>query len=167
MKFIFDLLWKLSGWEIIGNVPTTENKYIIIVAPHTSNMDFIIGVMARGIMGFKARYLGKKALFKAPHGWFFRLTGGFPVDRSKNNNVVDQMVEMFGSHDKFVFTLAPEGTRKNVKEWKTGFYYIADNAGVPIVRAVMNRRLKKLTFYEPFWTTGNIEIDLSQIKQVY
>lgn len=130
-------------------------------------MDFIIGVLARGKLGFKAKYLGKKALFRPPFGWIFRLTGGFPVDRSKSNNIVDQVVDIFHCHDEFIFTLAPEGTRKNVKEWKTGFYFIANKAGVPIVRAVMDRKQKRLIFHEPFWTTGSIEVDLQIIKQVY
>ena len=76
MKFIFRLIWWSMGWKINGNVPNTEKKYIIIVAPHTSNFDFIIGVLVRGILGFNSKYLGKKSLFKAPFGWFFKNGGG-------------------------------------------------------------------------------------------
>lgn len=155
------------GWEVIGDVPRNEKKYIIIVAPHTASSDFIIGLVARGVMGFNSKYLGKQSLFKAPYGWFFRMTGGYPVDRSKSNNLVDQVVDFYNSHEEFVVSLAPEGTRKNVGKWKTGFYFIADKAKIPIVRCIMDRKRKQVRFFDPFWTTGDIEIDLPKIKEVY
>ena len=167
MKYIFKFVWWLMGWEIIGDVPRNEKKYMIIVAPHTSNFDFILGVFVRGIVGFNSKYLGKKALFKAPYGWFFRMLGGYPVDRSKTNNLVDQVVDIYNDHEEFVIAIAPEGTRKKVKEWKTGFYYIADKAKIPIVRCVFDRKRKRVEFFESFWTTGNIMVDLPIIKEVY
>ena len=167
MKYIFKFIWWLMGWEIIGDVPRNEKKYIIIVAPHTSNLDFIIGVLVRGIVGFNSKYLGKKALFNAPYGWFFRMLGGYPVDRSKTNNLVDQVVDIYNKHEEFVIAIAPEGTRKKVGEWKTGFYYIADKAKIPIVRCVFDRKKKRVDFFKPFWTTGNIMVDLPVIKEVY
>lgn len=167
MKFIFRLIWWSMGWKINGNVPNTEKKYIIIVAPHTSNFDFIIGVLVRGILGFNSKYLGKKSLFKAPFGWFFRMVGGYPVDRSKSSNIVDQVVEIYNKHEEFVIAIAPEGTRKNVDEWKTGFYFIADKAKIPIIRCVFDRKGKQVKFFEPYWTTGNIKVDLPIIKEVY
>ena len=167
MKFIFRLIWWSMGWKINGNVPNTEKKYIIIVAPHTSNFDFIIGVLVRGILGFNSKYLGKKSLFKAPFGWFFRMVGGYPVDRSKSSNIVDQVVEIYNKHEEFVIAIAPEGTRKNVDEWKTGFYFIADKAKIPIIRCVFDWKGKQVKFFEPYWTTGNIKVDLPIIKEVY
>ena len=155
------------GWEIIGDVPRNEKKYIIIVAPHTSNVDFIIGVLVRGIVGFNSKYLGKKALFNPPYGWFFRMLGGYPVDRSKTNNLVDQVVDIYDNHEEFVIAIAPEGTRKKVGEWKTGFYFIADKAKIPIVRCVFDRKRKRVEFFESFWTTGNIMVDLPIIKEVF
>jgi 1-acyl-sn-glycerol-3-phosphate acyltransferase len=167
MKYIFKGIWWLMGWEIVGDVPRDEKKYIIIVAPHTSNLDFIVGVVTRGVMGFNSKYFGKSSLFKAPFGWFFRMTGGYPVDRSKNNNLVDQVVDLYNSHEEFVIGVAPEGTRKNVGQWKTGFYYIADKAKIPIVRCIMDWKHKQIKFFAPFWTTGDIEVDLPKIKEVY
>jgi len=157
----------MIGWKIIGDVPWHEKKYIIIVAPHTRNLDFIIGVMARGIVGFDSKFLGKKSLFKAPFGWFFKMMGGYPVDRSKSTNLVDQVVEIYNNHERFVLAIAPEGTRKNVNDWKTGFYHIAHNAQIPIVRAKIDWEKKEVTFYKPIMTTGKIEIDLPKIKEVY
>lgn len=167
MRSLFKFIFRLTGWRIIGSVPTTENKYIIIAAPHTSNWDFIIGVMVRSIVGFDSKFLGKKSLFRKPFGWLFRWLGGIPVDRSRAANLVDQVVSIFNDHDKFVLAIAPEGTRKNVTEWKTGFYYIAHGAGVPIVRSKIDIPNKTVTFYKPFMTTGSIEKDLPKIKEVY
>lgn len=167
MKLVYRFLWWLIGWKIIGDVPWQEKKYIIIVAPHTSNLDFMIGVLARGVVGFDSKFLGKKSLFRPPFGWFFKLMGGYPVDRSKSTNLVDQVVDLYNSHDRFVIALAPEGTRKNVADWKTGFYYIAHKAKIPIVRSKMDWKTKTVEFFEPFKTTGNIEKDLPLIKEVY
>lgn len=167
MKYIYKFIWWLIGWKIIGDVPRHENKYVIIVAPHTRNLDFIIGVLVRGIVGFDSKFLGKKSLFKFPFGWFFRAMGGYPVDRSKSMNLVDQVVEIYNRHEKFVVALAPEGTRKNVDEWKTGFYYIAHKANIPIVRAKMDWTTKQVVFFDPIRTTGNIDKDMSEIKKVY
>lgn len=167
MKYIYRFIWRLIGWKIIGDVPWEEKKYIIIVAPHSSNWDFIIGVLARGVVGFDSKFLGKISLFKPPFGWFFKLMGGYPVDRSKSTNLVDQVVQIYNEHERFVIALAPEGTRKNVGEWKTGFYYIADKAKIPIVRAIMDWNTKSVEFFEPFWTTGSITTDMPEIKSIY
>jgi 1-acyl-sn-glycerol-3-phosphate acyltransferase len=167
MRYIFKLIWSLMGWEIIGNVPHHEKKYIIIVAPHSTNLDFIIGLLVRGILGFNSKYLGKKSLFQAPFGWFFRMMGGYPVDRSRSTNLVDEVVEIYNKHEEFVIGLAPEGSRKNVGEWKTGFYFIADKAKIPIVRCLFDWKKKQVVFFEPFWTTGKIENDMPRIKEVY
>ena len=167
MKYIFKFIWWMIGWKIVGDVPWHEKKYIIVVAPHTTNLDFIIGIMVRGIVGFDSKFLGKKSLFKPPFGWFFKMMGGYPVDRSKSTNLVDQVVDIYNNHERFVVALAPEGTRKEVGDWKTGFYYIADNAQIPIVRAKIDWKKKEVTFYEPLMTTGDIDSDLPKIKEVY
>ncbi len=167
MKYIYKIIWWLIGWKIEGDVPQDIKKYIIVVAPHTSNWDFIIGVLVRGIMGFKSKYLGKKSLFKPPYGWLFRIMGGYPVDRSKKTNLVDQVVDIYDNHEEFVVAIAPEGTRKDVKEWKTGFYYIAHKAEIPIVPCVIDWKRKLVQFYSPFWPTGDIEKDMPLIREVY
>lgn len=167
MKYIYKFFFWVLGWKIVGDVPRDQKKYIIITVPHTSNWDFIIGVMVRGIMGFKSKFLGKKSLFKAPYGWFFRWLGGYPVDRSRSRNLVDQVIDIYNQHREFVIAVAPEGTRKNVDEWKTGFYHIAHGAHIPIVRSKIDIQKKIVQFFEPFWTTGDIDIDLPKIKEVF
>ena len=167
MRYFFSWIWKMMGWKIIGQPPADQPKYVIIVAPHTTNWDFVIGVMARSILGFDSRFLGKKSLFRPPFGWFFRWMGGYPVDRNKSTNLVDQVVEIFQEHENFVVALAPEGTRAAGHEWKTGFYYIAIKAKVPIVRAKIDWPSKSVVFFETFWPTGNIQADMPAIKSVY
>ena len=95
------------------------------------------------------------------------MMGGYPVDRSRSTNLVDQVVEIYNKHEEFVIGLAPEGSRVNVGEWKTGFYFIADKAKIPIVRCLFNWEKKQVVFFEPFWTTGKIEIDMPRLKEVY
>src|SRR6266849_4696069 len=118
---IYLLIFKLIGWRVEGSFPTDKKKYIVAVAPHTSNWDFVIGVMARSILKIqRARFLGKNQLFKAPFGWFFRLIGGYPVDRSSSHDMVHQVVTIFNEHEAFILAIAPEGTRKKVPKLKTG-----------------------------------------------
>src|SRR2546430_128791 len=123
LRSIYLLIFKLIGWRVEGSFPPDLKKYIIAVAPHTSNWDFVIGVMARSILNIqRARFLGKSQLFKAPFGWFFRAIGGHPVDRSSSHDMVHQVATIFNEHNEFILAIAPEGTRKKVTKLKTGFY---------------------------------------------
>ncbi len=146
------------GWKIIHDFPKLK-KYVVIAAPHTSWQDFPIAIMVKFIKGAKVNYIGKASLFKWPFGFFFRWLGGAPVDRSKNNNVVDGIVEVFNSRERFVLGLSPEGTRKKVTEFKTGFYYVAKGANVPIVMATLDFEFKQIKISEPYYLTDNIEAD--------
>ena len=155
-KFFFSTI---AGWKIEGDVPRNLNKYIIAVAPHTSNWDFLIGLAVRSIKGFKSNFLGKKELFRAPYGWIFRKLGGYPVDRSKQTNMVDQVADIIRKEDHFVVAIAPEGTRKNVTRWKTGFYHMAYKGGIPIVFASFDYPSKKVMFSSPFYPSGDFAKD--------
>lgn len=163
-KFVF---FKLMGWTIEGRFPGLP-KYVVIVAPHTSNWDFIIGVLGRSITGIKeAKYLGKSQLFKPPLGWLFRALGGYPVDRTKSNNLVDAVVDIFDKHERFCIALAPEGTRKKVARFKTGFYHIAKKADIPIVMVGFDYARKSILINEPFYTSEDSEQDIEQITGWY
>ncbi len=146
------------GWKIIHDFPKLK-KYVVIAAPHTSWQDFPIAIMAKFIKGAKVNYIGKASLFKWPFGFFFRWLGGAPVDRSKNNNVVDGIVDVFNSREQFILGLSPEGTRKKVSEFKTGFYYVAKGANVPIVMATLDFEHKKIKIAEPYYVTDDMEAD--------
>lgn len=159
MRFIFQLVFKILGWKISGDVPRHLNKYIIIVAPHTSNWDFPIGVAVRSIMRFKSNFLGKKELFDSRLGWLFKKLGGYPVDRSRSTNMVDEVVKIIEREKHFVVAITPEGTRKKVEKWKTGFYFIADKAKIPIVMAGIDYQRKTVFFAPEFYPCGDIEKD--------
>lgn len=157
-----------SGWKIEGGLPVGIKKMIIIVAPHSTNWDFFVGLMVRGSMGFRANFLGKDALFKFPFGWIFRALGGVPVNRRINQNMVSQVVEQVSTMDSFILALAPEGTRSKVTKWRTGFYFIALEAGIPIVMCQLDWQHKTVRFLkELYYPTGNIEKDLPEIQSYF
>ncbi len=158
------MIMKIIGWKIEGGLPENEKKIVIIVVPHTSNWDFLLGMVIRGAMGFKANFLGKDSLFKGPFGFFFRSLGGIPVDRNARQNMVEQVVEEAKKRKSFILAIAPEGTRGKVKKWRTGFYYIALNAGIPIIMCKLDYGFRVARFLEPFYPTGNEEKDLEFIK---
>jgi len=162
------LLW-LIGWKVKGYKPEAVKKYLIIVVPHTSNWDFILGVLARPLLGLAgAKYLAKKSLFDSPIGFVFHWLGGTPVDRGRKANMVDQAVEKYEAVDRFAITITPEGTRGYAERWKTGFYHIAHKAQVPIMMAYMDYRKRVVGLNEvPFRTSGNYEEDLKQIFAFY
>jgi hypothetical protein len=143
-------------------------KCVVLVAPHTSNWDFITGVAFRSKLNLThAKYLGKAQLFKPPFGFLFRILGGFPVERSSKINMVDQVVTLFNKHDSFVLVLSPEGTRKKVERLHTGFYHIARKANVPIVLTGFDFEKKQLSIAEPFFVTDDDAADFKRIYQFY
>ena len=121
-----------AGWRYEGSWPDIP-KFVTIVAPHTSNWDFPIGLAAKWSLGFDAHWWGKDTLFLPPLGWFMRANGGIPVDRHNRSNAVENTIEGFRTHEQFALVLAPEGTRKKVSNWRTGFWHVAKGANVPIV----------------------------------
>lgn len=163
-KFIFKTI---LGWKLVGDFPKDIKKYVVIAAPHTSWQDFPIGILARNTSGIKINFIGKDSLFKGPFGFIFRSLGGTPVDRSKSNNLVDAIVDVFNSKEEFRLALSPEGTRKKVDTWKTGFYYIAKGANVPIVMATLDFGNKQVRFSEPYYTTDDKEKDFEYFKAFY
>ena len=163
-SFIFH---KLLGWKFQGNFPSKLKKYIVIAAPHTSWQDFSIAILARNVSGERINFIGKDSLFKGPFGFIFKALGGSPVDRSKNNNLVDAIVDIFENKEEFRLGLSPEGTRKKVDKWKTGFYYIAKGANVPIVMATLDFGNKQVKVSEPYFTTDDIEKDFEYFHSFF
>jgi len=155
--------WKIEGWDL-----NQLNKYVIIVIPHTSYWDFPLGLLVR--QAWRAphvKFVGKHTLFKPPFGALFRWLGGYPVDRTRHTNFVDAVVQLFKEQERFVVVVAPEGTRKKVEKLKTGFYYIAMGAGVPIVMVKFDWGRKIVSNREPFYPTGNYEADLAVINDYF
>ena len=165
----FSAYWlKRNGWSIDGDWDNLPDKYIIIVAPHTATIDFFLGLMVRAVTGIHAtKFLGKSQLFKFPYGFIFRALGGYPVVRTKDNNLVDAVTEIFNSHDKFSIALAPEGTRSKVDRLKTGFYHIARKANIPIYPVAFDFGTKVVIIKEPFIPSDNIENDFRRLISFY
>ncbi len=168
LRPFYIFLFKITGWKVNGHFPPELKKYIIAVAPHTSNWDFLVGVCARSILKIqKANFLAKSSLFKPPFGWVFKFLGGYPVDRSKNSDMVQYVADIFDSHDLFILALAPEGTRKKVDKLKTGFYYIAKKAGVPIIPCGFDYSRKEVIVGSPFYPSDNVQKDIEILTLFY
>lgn len=163
-KFIFE---RLLGWKIRGSFDPKIKKAVVIVVPHTSWHDFYIGAFARRILGTQINYIAKKELFHWPYGWYFRWMGGTPLDRTPGQNKVEAIAEMFDEKDEFRLALSPEGTRKKVLKWKTGYYYIALAAKVPIIPVAFDYSKKQVVINNPFYPTGNIGDDTKKLKAIY
>ena len=163
-KFI---LHTLLGWKIVGNFPKDLKKYVIIAAPHTHWLDFPLGIFTKYATGTPINYIGKASLFKPPFGFIFKWLGGTPVNRSESTNKVQAIVNVFNENENFVLALSPEGTRKRIDEWKTGFYYIAKGANVPIVMATLDFGKKEVKIAEPYYLTDSMENDFNHFYQFY
>ncbi|GLP97812.1 1-acyl-sn-glycerol-3-phosphate acyltransferase [Paraferrimonas sedimenticola] len=159
--------WLLArlGWRVTGQLP--EFQFVMIVGPHSSNWDFIIGIIARFAVGRNIHFIGKHQLFIPPWGWLFRAMGGYPVNRAKANNLVESAVELYASNPEFCLALAPEGTRSAVTRWKTGFYHIAKKAKVPIVCVGLDFGLKQVQLQAPIATSDDMSADMNRLLDYF
>lgn len=159
-------IMKMCGWQIEGNVPDIP-KFVAIGAPHTSNWDFPIAMLTLFAFQLKASWMGKDSLFRGIFRPFFLWLGGIPIDRSKSNNLVRRSIQVFEANDEFILLIPPSGTRSKTASWKTGFYYIALGANVPIVLGYADFRRKVCGFGPVFYPTGDMETDLRKIQSFY
>ncbi|MBK8249612.1 MAG: lysophospholipid acyltransferase family protein [Gemmatimonadetes bacterium] len=154
---------RAMGWRVVGSWPDLP-RFVVVVAPHTSNWDFVVGFAAYLALEIDASWLGKHTLFRWPAGPLLRYFGGIPVVRTQATNVVDLHVREFQSRDQLIFVVAPEGTRKRTPEWKSGFYRIATGAGVPILPVALDFGARLVRLLPAFEPTGDYAADLPQIK---
>lgn len=159
-KFIF---FRLMGWKIGGAFDENIKKSVLMVIPHTSWHDFYLGIFTRGIVGLEMNFIAKKELFAFPFGFYFRWMGGAPIDRSGSLNKVEAIAKIFETKQEFRLAISPEGTRKKVKELRSGFYYIALAANVPIVPVAFDFGTKTVNIGEAFYPTSNYEKDLKAL----
>lgn len=157
-KFI---LW-LFGWKVDQDIPK-EKSYIIVVAPHTSNWDFIVGRLVIGSLRVPQRVLMKKEMFFFPLKYVLRSLGAMPIDRKASVKMVDYVVNLFKERKDFVFSITPEGTRGYVKKWKTGFYYIALKANVPLVLGKIDYKKKEAGLAKVIYPSGDFQKDFQEI----
>jgi len=155
-QFIF---YRLMGWKIVGTIAPTMEQCVMVVLPHTSWHDFYLGIFTRGITGLDMHFVAKKELFRFPFAGYFRWMGGAPLDRTGGLNKVDAIAAIFKERKVFRMAISPEGTRKKVTQLKTGFYYIALKAQVPIIPVAFNFQKREVHLGIPFYPTGNLEED--------
>ena len=157
---------RLAGWRIDGALPD-QPKLVVLAAPHSSNWDFVLGIALVFALRLDLRFIGKAELFRGPLGPLMRWLGGLAVDRRRPEGFVAQTVAMFAERDHLVLAVAPEGTRRPVQKWKSGFYRIALGAGVPIVPGFFDNGRKAIGFGPALVPSGNAEADIEKLRAFY
>jgi len=159
-------LLALFGWRVDGEFPDRP-KMVAIVAPHTSNWDFVVGILVVFALGLRVRFLGKHTLFNPWLGWLMRWLGGTPVIRDTPQGAVADAAEMIAREERILLGIAPEGTRRRGTPWRSGFYNIALAAKVPILPAAFDYGRRSLRLFPLFEPTGNYEADLAKLQALY
>lgn len=167
MKAFSSFILNRMGWEIKKEIPDHIKKAVVIVAPHSSYWDFVMGRISFWHMGVDTKFLIKKEAFFWPFGSLLKKLGGMPVNRGKAGRLTDIVAEMYNDTDSLFITITPEGTRTLVKKWKLGFYRIAIAANVPIIFGVLDYTNKVGGMKKLFYPTGDIEKDLKEIRAFY
>jgi 1-acyl-sn-glycerol-3-phosphate acyltransferase len=159
---------KLTGWKIEGSLPPEAAKCVLIAAPHTSNWDLPYTLMVAFALRLNVRWMGKQSIFKPPFRGIMQWLGGIAVDRAQSTNLVAASSDAITqADDHFQLVVPPEGTRSQVTYWKTGFYYIALGAKVPIVMAYLDFKNKRTGLGPMLYPSGDIDNDMLQIKAFY
>lgn len=159
-------IMRLLGWRVESGPPALP-KYILVGAHHTSNWDGFLLLLVGTAIQLRVNFLMKDSMFRGVLGPFFRRLGGVSIDRSSKHNTVDQIAAAFASHDHLIIAIAPEGTRKAVDYWRSGFYYMALKANIPLVLAYADYERKAVGFSDPIWLTGDIGADMDRIRAFF
>ena len=157
---------RVMGWKFSGEFPQ-QSKMIIIVAPHTSNWDFVVGLGVAFSLRLKISFFGKHSIFIPPFDRLLRRCGGIPVERSSSHGIVDQMVKQMREADKMILCLSPEGTRSRIEKWKTGFLHIAQKAEVPVLLVAFDYKKKQINFGPVHKIGDDIPLELNKIYRHY
>lgn len=166
-RAIANVCMKLAGWRIDTIDPMSKPPAILISAPHTSNWDFALMISTALHLRIEMRWMGKHTLFKQPFSGLMHWMGGIPINRNSASNAVKQTIEKFEHDPELIVVIPPEGTRKKVNEWKTGFYHIACGAKVPIIMVAIDGKNKSMRFLGEFTPTGDISADLPLIQHYF
>lgn len=166
LKLFAKTVLKLIGWHTNVMLPN-EKKFILIGAPHTSNWDFPLGLLAFWTIDLNIYWVGKSQLFRGPLRYMFTALGGIPVDRSSSNGFIDQIAKKIKHSEEMVLTIAPEGTRSKARYWKSGFYYIALAAEVPVYLGYIDYRTRTLGFEKRLHPSGDLQADMKVIADYY
>ncbi|MCA9971817.1 MAG: lysophospholipid acyltransferase family protein [Anaerolineales bacterium] len=156
----------LFGWRVEGGIPDLP-KMLLVAAPHTSNWDMVVGLLAVFALGLHLSFMAKHTLFRGPARFVMQVLGGVPVDRRAPHGMVGEMIQAYGQREQLVLAVLPEGTRSYVTRWRTGFYHIAVGAGVPLVATKFDYGRKVMEFGPTFYPTGDLEADLPKIQALF
>ena len=167
IRWISKKIYHFMGWRLQGRFPSELKKKILIVAPHTSKMDFLVGILVKFWLDIRVTFYAKEELFKGVVGWFLRSLGGTPVDRSKKNNLVARAIRDFKEKEIHGILLTPEGTRRRVDKWKSGFYHIAEIAQVPIIPIAFDFEHKKIIIFPTYFVKGEGETEIEEIRGLF
>ena len=157
---------QLGGWTIVGNFPDVP-RLVLLAAPHSSGWDAVWGLAAKLAMGVDISFMGKAELFRGPLGWLLRRLGGIPVNRARAHGAVQQASASLCSRERMWFVLAPEGTRKRVEHWRSGFWHIARAADVPVFCAWFHYPDRSIGLGQLFHMTGDLDADMARIREYY
>jgi 1-acyl-sn-glycerol-3-phosphate acyltransferase len=159
---------RINGWTVQGSLPEEAGKCVLIAAPHTSNWDLPYTLVCAFVMRLNIRWMGKRSIFRFPFGTLMRWLGGIAVDRNKSNNLVSaSAAALVAAEGPVQLVVPPEGTRGKTRHWKTGFYFIALEARVPIILTSLDYRRKLAVLGPVFLPTGHVEADMAAIKRHY
>lgn len=167
LRLLSRFILRVSGWKVEGEIPAELKRCVIIGAPHTTNWDLPISLMIAFSLNSQLNWMGKASIFRFPFGGIMRWLGGIPVDREKTTNLVAATVAQLNTQPELRILIAPEGTRAKTKGWKSGFYYMADGAKVPLVLAFVDYPNKRGGIGKIMPTSGNFEADMQTIMAFY
>mgnify|MGYP001207973099 CR=1 FL=1 len=167
LRVLSKITLKLIRWRVTGELPKGQKKYVLIVAPHTSNWDFFLFVLAVSVLQFQPSVLIKSTLFIGPLGWFLRYCGGIPVNRTQATSLVNHIASLYHERDEFVLLITPEGTRKPNSKWKLGFHHVATTAEVPILVVYVDSTTRTIGIEGLIEPSSDPQADLQELKQFF
>ena len=167
LRVISKITLKIIGWRVIGSLPEDQRKYVLIVAPHTSNWDFILFVLAVSVLRLKPSVLIKSTLFVGPLGWFLRYCGAIPVNRTQANSLVDYIAGIYEEREEFVLIITPEGTRSANPNWKHGFHHVSTTAQVPVLIVYVDSTIKTIGIEGLMEPSDDIDKDINKLKKFF
>jgi len=164
LRFLGRAILAALGWRLEGEIPNVP-RCVVIIAPHTSNWDFVIGLATLLALDLRVTWLGKHQIFRGPFGPLWRALGGVAVDRSAAHGVVDRAAAVLAPPHSTFLAVAPEGTRRKVEQWKSGFWRIARAAGVPVFPVAFDYPRRAVVFGQLYWPTADYEADLAALQR--
>lgn len=167
LKYISKVCLWVWGWTVKGSVGNELSKKLFVILPHTSNWDGPLGIFVKLACDMQLNFLAKNSLFRPPFGWIVKGLGGVPVDRSKNNRLVDYCIDLYRSRENFGLVITPEATRSKVNKLRKGFYNIAHQADIPLVFVAFDYGSKEVRFRRPYYTSGDYLADMREVLPWY